>query len=428
MYIQNKDSFYDMKWNDELTFRDIVHRSEVEWSTYNFEEASTEMWLRHFEDFEKEAKTLIARNLPLPAYDFVIKASHAFNMLNARGAISVTERTGYIARIRDLARLIAIEYVSSRESLGYPLLLKQKSAAVKKAPAIKPPKFNPQKRQDFLLEIGSEQLPATFVSIGCANLEKALRQLLVGHQLSFEALQVFGTPQRLAVLVKGLVEGTEPKETARRGPAVASAFDPSGKPTPQGQGFLKSVGADSATLDAVKKGNVKNLKVEKIKDAEYLFATVFEPSKSTYSMLAAELPKLILNLEFPKKMSWGTHDISYARPLHWIVALFGAKVVPFQVGDIISNRFSFGHAQLDPKKFSIKLPKDYTKELKKHYVLADIQERKASILKQLNALEKKLKGHAIEQNKVIPQVLNLVEWPQLTAAERRPTALISPWA
>ncbi len=114
-----------MKWNDELTFRDIAHRSEVEWSIYNFEESSTSMWLRHFEDFEKEAKTLIARHLPLPAYDFVIKASHAFNMLDARGAISVTERTGYIARIRDLARLIAMEYPLPEKNWASPCFLKK---------------------------------------------------------------------------------------------------------------------------------------------------------------------------------------------------------------------------------------------------------------------------------------------------------------
>lgn len=137
MYIQNKDSFYDMKWNDELTFGDIATQSEIEWSTYNFEGASVPMWLRHFEDFEKEAKDLIARHLPLPAYDFVIKASHAFNMLDARGVISVTERTGYIARIRDLARLVAMEYISSREKLEFPLLSKEKPIALKKAVEIK---------------------------------------------------------------------------------------------------------------------------------------------------------------------------------------------------------------------------------------------------------------------------------------------------
>ena len=416
MYIQNKDSFYDMKWNDELTFRDIAHRSEVEWSTYNFEEASTAMWLRHFEDFEKEAKDLIARHLPIPAYDFVIKASHAFNMLNARGAISVTERTGYIARIRDLARPIALEYVASREKLGFPLMLKQKAKPFKKVPVVKAPPFNPKKRQDFLLEIGSEQLPATFVPIGCANLEKAVRKLFNDHALSFDDINVYGTPQRLAILVKGLVEGTEDKETLRRGPAIASAFDASGKPTPQGEGFLKSLGAAHVTLDAVRKGKVKNLKVDQIKDVEYLFATTSEPGKSTFCLLADELPKLILNIDFPKKMTWGDLDISYARPLHWIVALFGAKVIPFQVGDVNSDRFSFGHAQLNPKKFLLKLPKDYSKELKKHFVLADSEERKESNLKQLKPIEKKANAHALEVNKVIPQVLNLVEWPQLTAA------------
>ena len=359
MYIQNKDSFYDMKWNDDSL--SATSPIAAKWSGVLTTSKSIDGdWLRHFEDFEKEAKDLIARHLPLPAYDFVIKASHAFNMLDARGAISVTERTGYIARIRDLARSIAIEYVSSREKLGHPLLVKEKSKPVKKAPLIKtPPKFNPKKRQDFLLEIGSEQLPATFVTIGCANLEKAVRRLLDEHALSFEALQVFGTPQRLAILVKGLVEGSEAKETMRRGPAVASAFDASGKPTPQGEGFLKSLGASNVTLDHVRKGKVKTLKVDTLKDAEYLFATIAEPGKSTFCLLSEELPKLIQNLDFPKKMRWGSQDLSYARPLHWIVALFGEKVVPFLLGDVLSDRFSFGHAQLKPQKFTLKSPKDY---------------------------------------------------------------------
>jgi glycyl-tRNA synthetase len=108
MYVQNKNNFFEMQWNEEYTYGEIVKRNEVEWSYYNFTHASTEMWLRHFDDYEKEAKVLIAKELPLPAYDFVIKASHAFNMLDARGVISVTERAGYIARIRDLARLIAV--------------------------------------------------------------------------------------------------------------------------------------------------------------------------------------------------------------------------------------------------------------------------------------------------------------------------------
>ena len=426
MYIQNKDSIYDVMWNEELSLRDIVHRNEVEWSIYNFEESTTAMWLRHFEDYEKEAKMMIARHLPLPAYDFVIKASHAFNMLDARGAISVTERTGYIARIRDLARLIAIEYSASREKLGHPLL-KEKQKPEKKPAVFKTDaKFHADRRQDFLLEIGSEQLPATFVPIGCSHLEKAVRRLLEEHRLSFEKVQIYGTPQRLAIAVDGLVEGTEAKEVLRRGPAVASAFDPSGKPTPQGEGFLKSVGVANISLEAIQKAKVKTLKIDKIKDADYLFATISEPGKSTFSLLAAELPKLILNLEFPKKMRWGNLDISYARPIHWIVALFGKNVIPFQIGDVVSGRHSWGHAQLSPHTFALKIPGDYLKELKKHYVLADIKERKEKILKQLKTLETKHKGHALETDRVLPQVLHLTEWPQLTSASFDPMFLKAP--
>ncbi len=162
----------------------------------------------------------------------------------------------------------------------------------------------------------------------------------------------------------------------RRGPAVASAFDASGKPTPQGEGFFKSLGISAITLDAVKKGKIKNLKIDQVKEADYLFATLSEPGKSTFALLAQELPKLILNLEFPKKMRWGNLDISYARPIHWIVALFGEKSSLFKWAMSSPTAFLLGMRSL-AQKLHLKQPKDYAKELKKHYVLADIEERKA---------------------------------------------------
>jgi glycyl-tRNA synthetase len=427
MFIQNKDSIFDVKWNDTLTFRDIIHRSEVEWSSYNFTEASTQMWFKHFEDFEKEAKTLISRHLPLPAYDFVMKASHAFNILDARGVISVTERTGYITRIRELARLVAMEYVSTREKMKFPLLALEKKKPVRKPIALKTiVKFDPKKRHDFLLEIGSEQLPATFVPIGCNNLEKAVRRLLEEKSLSYQSVQTYGTPQRLAIFVKGLVEGTESKLIERKGPAIAAAFHPDGKPTPQGAGFLKAIKKDAVTLSDIRKGKVKELKIGIIKEVEYLFATIEEKGEPAFNLLAEALPNLIVNLDFPKKMRWGDLDISYARPLHWIVALFGEKVIPFQVGDIVSNRLSRGHAQLKPKEFPLKAPKDYLPALKKHYVLADIEQRKKSIVTQLRTLEKRLKGKILEENKVLSQVLHLCEWPKLTHATFDPLYLRAP--
>lgn len=122
MYLQEKDNVYDLNWNDRISYREVHHQSEFEFSTYNFDQADVEQLRRHFISYEKESQRLAALKLPRPAYDFCLKCSHVFNILDARGAISVTERTSYIAKIRDLARQVAQEYLSQRENLGFPLL------------------------------------------------------------------------------------------------------------------------------------------------------------------------------------------------------------------------------------------------------------------------------------------------------------------
>ncbi len=122
MYLQGVDSVYDLAWTPEVTYGEVYHQNEVEWSGYNFNVADVAMNQRLFDDFEREAGAALAAGLVLPAYDFVLKCSHAFNMLDARAAISVTERVGYIARVRALARQVAQAYLASREALGFPLL------------------------------------------------------------------------------------------------------------------------------------------------------------------------------------------------------------------------------------------------------------------------------------------------------------------
>ncbi len=134
MYLQGKDSVFDLVWVDSVTYGDVYHQNEVEQSKYNFELANTEMLFQHFGQFETEAKRLIEAQLVLPAYEMVLKSSHTFNLLDARGAISVTERAAYIGRVRNLARAIAQAYYESRERLGFPML-KPQPAAKKKARA-----------------------------------------------------------------------------------------------------------------------------------------------------------------------------------------------------------------------------------------------------------------------------------------------------
>lgn len=124
MYLQGKDNVYDIEWATGIHYRDIHHQSEVEFSCYNFEEADIEMLFKLFDMYEQESLRMSKRGLILPAYDYCLKCSHTFNLLDARKAISVTERVGYIGRVRNLARLCAEGYVKQREEMGYPLLKK----------------------------------------------------------------------------------------------------------------------------------------------------------------------------------------------------------------------------------------------------------------------------------------------------------------
>ena len=129
MYLQDVESVYDLVWTPGVTYRDVYHQNEVEQSRYNFELSNTEMLFRHFGEYEAEAKRLVEAQAVLPAYEMVMKCSHTFNLLDARGAISVTERAAYIGRVRALSRLIAQAYFESRERLGFPMLAAPGKAA-----------------------------------------------------------------------------------------------------------------------------------------------------------------------------------------------------------------------------------------------------------------------------------------------------------
>jgi glycyl-tRNA synthetase alpha chain len=132
MYLQGKESVFDLVWVDGVTYGDVYHQNEVEQSRYNFELADTAMLFQHFGQFEAEAKRLVEVQCVLPAYEMVIRCSHAFNLLDARGAISVTERAAFIGRVRALARTVAQAYYESREKLGFPMMNSQLVAKTKR--------------------------------------------------------------------------------------------------------------------------------------------------------------------------------------------------------------------------------------------------------------------------------------------------------
>ncbi len=128
MYLQKVENVYNLTWNGQVSYGEIFHQAEVEFSTFNFEEANVEALINFFDTYESEAHKLVAKGLILPAYDYCLKCSHTFNLLDARKAISVAERTRYIGRIRNIARLVAMRYTEQRKEMGYPLLKEKKVA------------------------------------------------------------------------------------------------------------------------------------------------------------------------------------------------------------------------------------------------------------------------------------------------------------
>jgi glycyl-tRNA synthetase alpha chain len=122
MYLQGKENVYDLVWTPGISYGDVYHQNEVEQSKYNFEASDATWLLGQFNGYEAQAKRLIEAGLPLPGYEMVLKCSHTFNLLDARGAISVTERAAYIGRVRALAKLVAQAYYESREKLGFPMV------------------------------------------------------------------------------------------------------------------------------------------------------------------------------------------------------------------------------------------------------------------------------------------------------------------
>ena len=122
MYLQEVDNVFDLRWNEKITYGEMFHQNELQASKYNFELSDPEMLVDMFKKFESESKRLIEKELPLPAYEYCLKSSHTFNLLDARGAIGVAERANYIARVRGIANMCARSYLQNREKLGFPLL------------------------------------------------------------------------------------------------------------------------------------------------------------------------------------------------------------------------------------------------------------------------------------------------------------------
>jgi glycyl-tRNA synthetase beta chain len=254
--------------------------------------------------------------------------------------------------------------------------------------------------KEIFLEIGSEEIPAGFLPKAMAELERMARKELEAARLEFGEVRTFATPRRLAISVSDVAEQQPTLRIEATGPAKQIAFDADGKPTRAALGFARGQGVDVAEL--------KTITTEK---GEYLYLEKEEPGRPTVELMREVLPRLVANLTFKKSMRWENQDVRFARPMHWIVALYAGEVVPFSHGNLTSGKLSRGHRFMAPGEFAVSGYVDWLEGCRQHFVTADQRERKETIRRQVIAAGAAAGGQTVVDEGLLEEVTYLLEDP-----------------
>jgi glycyl-tRNA synthetase len=419
--LQGVSSFRDIQWSPSFTDGDVNLQGEQEHSKYYFEIAEVERLRRMYELFALEARACLDQNLVLPAHDYILKMSHTFNVLDTRGAVGVTERQAMFGQMRDLSRLTAEAYVAQRQRLEYPWLEKAGllSTGAPPTPAINPaggaqshPLGQPA---PFLLEIGSEELPAGDLETALEQLRQKVPALLAELRLTHGLVTVLGTPRRLVVQVQDLAPLQPDLEQIVKGPPAARAYDANGKPTAAAEGFARGRGL-----------SVADLSVREIDGGSYVTAVVRQTGKPAADVLTAALPGLIAGLRFEKSMRWNKTNTAFSRPLRWLLALYGNQVIPFEYAGATAGNITRGLRFHQPELIAIDSPEAYFAALAAQGILLDGDQRKRVIEAQVAALAVEVGGAIAADPALLAEVTNLVEAPTALRGSFDPASLTLP--
>ena len=257
---------------------------------------------------------------------------------------------------------------------------------------------------NLLLEIGSEEIPAGYITPALNALSSALLQKLTEARIDHGSAEVYATPRRLAVIVKDVADKQKSIQSEVVGPPAKVGFDEQGNPTTAALKFAEKVGVP-----------VKKLVVKETPKGAYIAAVMRQRGVATRTLLKDILPQVILSIPFPKKMRWADLDIEFARPIHTILALLGHKVIRFQLGNLKSNRYTHGHSFMSPAKIKLETPENYLSTLSSAQVMADMQQRRNKLEHDIADAARQLNGRILPDEELVDIVNNLVEYPVVVA-------------
>jgi glycyl-tRNA synthetase len=412
MFLNDADSIFDLPWNERLRYRDVRHREEWEYSKYAFESADVAALGEQFNRSEAEARRLVAAGLVLPAYDACLRCSHFFNLLDSRGAVSVTERAGYILRVRRLACASAEAYLKQRQEAGFPLGAVAPPVSV----TLPKPRLRARARNDFLLEVGCEEIPASMIPGARQALAEALQKALSAHGLSATRAHTFSTPRRLAVWLAGLPPRQEDRSDVVTGPPARVAYDASGEPTQAALGFARGHGIDVGSLERIQTPK-----------GEYVGFRREVRGRGTPEILQEAVPEVLRGLSFPKTMRWESQPLSFVRPIRWLVALWNDQVVPLVFAGVRAGRHTFGHRFAGRPRLELRAARDYARTLRSRgSVWVEDRARRTRILAGLRRQAASARGALLEDEATLEEVTHLVEYPNVIGGGFDPEFLALP--
>lgn len=254
--------------------------------------------------------------------------------------------------------------------------------------------------RDLLFEIGTEEIPAGFMTWVIGELDRLARVGLEELRLCCGEIRVTGTPRRIVLYVKNLAERQEDLEETVKGPPKTQALDADGNYTKAALGFAGSRGVDPA-----------DLKFDAVKGVEYLFAVVHEPGKEARELLPGFLSGLMRKLVFPKNMYWRDPTVRFARPVRWIVALWDTEIIPVTFGDVASGAISRGHRFMGGESVSVASAESYAETMENVHVIVDHERRRRMILDGIAEIEREIGGRADDDPDLLEENAQLVEYP-----------------
>jgi glycyl-tRNA synthetase beta chain len=254
--------------------------------------------------------------------------------------------------------------------------------------------------KELLLEIGTEEIPAGFIPNALEEMAISIGKELHASRIAHGEVRTLGTPRRLVLLVKDVAEKQEDVKTEKLGPPLHIAFDDKGRPTKAALGFAKGQGL-----------RVEDLATVKGEKGEYLGAVKKEKGKASSDLLVEILPRIIGSIPFPKSMRWSTVNIRFARPIHWILALFDGQIIPFRFGGIESGNRSHGHRFMSPHAIEVRDFQSYERQINGAFVIVDPQERRKMIEEGITKAAKEVSGKVLGNQYLLEEVTYLVEYP-----------------